>query len=86
MNSGSVRGAAKPINTLAHRGLVSGWLRAGGSHDVQSFLTTVAHQQDEYPDATDPRCPLFKIGLAAYLTEESIPGCLPKPAKYSGFL
>ena len=29
-------------------------LRARGSHDVHSFWSTDAHQQDQYPNATDP--------------------------------
>jgi hypothetical protein len=65
-DSGSVRGAVKPITSMALSGLPSDWLRAGGSHDVQSSLTTDAQQQDEYPTATDPL-------LTYRLTEESIP-------------
>jgi hypothetical protein len=74
MNSGSVRGAVKPKPSLASQGLFFGWLRVRGSHDVQSSSTKDAHQQDEYPDATDSRCLPIKIRPIAYLTEESIPG------------
>ncbi len=66
MNSGSVRGAVKPITNVAIAGLPSDWLRAGGSHDVQSSFTKAAHQQDEYPTATEPL-------VISRLTEESIP-------------
>jgi hypothetical protein len=66
MISGSVRDAEKPITIVAARGLFSVWLRVRGSHDVQSSRSTDAHQQDGYPDATEP--------LLTYpLTEESIP-------------
>jgi hypothetical protein len=66
MISGSVRDAGKPITNVAQAGLPSVWLRVRGSHDVQSSLSTEAHQQDGYPDATEP--------LLTYpLTEESIP-------------
>lgn len=66
MNSASVRGAVKPITNVALTGLPSDWLRAGGSHDVQSSGSSDAHQQDEYPTATEPL-------LTSRLTEESIP-------------
>jgi hypothetical protein len=54
MISGSVRGAVKPKLSLASEGHFFGWLRVRGSHDVQSTSSQDAHQQDEYPDATDP--------------------------------
>jgi hypothetical protein len=75
MFSGSVRGAVKPITIVAIKGLRTVWLRAGGSHDVQSSLNTAAHQQDEYPIATDSRCASINIFSSRYLTEESIPDC-----------
>ena len=74
MFSGSVRDAVKPITILAIKSLRTVWLRVGGSHDVQSSLNTVAHQQDEYPIATDSRCSI-NIFSIRYLTEESIPDC-----------
>jgi hypothetical protein len=55
MISGSVRDAVKPITSVAATGPSSVWLRVRGSHDVQSSRSTDAHQQDEYPVATDPR-------------------------------
>ena len=75
MISGSVRGAVKPTTIVANTGLPSGWLRARGSHDVQSSSAKDAQPQDGYPDATDSRCSLLKILASPYLTEESIPDC-----------
>ncbi len=75
MFSGSVRGAVKPITIVAIKGLRTVWLRACGSHDVQSSLNMAAHQQDEYPIATDSRCASINIFSSRYLTEESIPDC-----------
>jgi hypothetical protein len=75
MFSGSVRGAVKPITIVAIKGLRTVWLRAGGSHDVQSPPNTAAHQQDGYPIATDSRCSLINYFPIRFLTEESIPDC-----------
>ena len=74
MISGSVRDAEKPITIVAFKGLRTVWLRVRGSHDVQSTHFAAAHQQDEYPIATDLRCSNPK-SLNRYLTEESIPDC-----------
>ena len=75
MFSGSVRGAVKPITIVALKSFRTVWLRVGGSHDVQSTLHKAAHQQDEYPIATDSRCSSINIFSIRYLTEESIPDC-----------
>ena len=79
MISGSVRGAVKPITIVALHGHPIGWLRARGSHDVQSSSSVDAHQQDEYPDATDFRCSLVKVTSLTPLTEESIPDSYASP-------
>jgi hypothetical protein len=75
MISGSVRGAVKPITIVAIKSLRTVWLRVGGSHDVQSSDFAAAHQQDEYPIATDSRWSSINIFSIRYLTEESIPDC-----------
>jgi hypothetical protein len=72
MISGSVRDTVKPVTNMAVSGLPTDWLRVCGSHDVQSS-TSDAHQQDEYPTATDSRCSTIKIASKHHLTEESIP-------------
>src|ERR1700722_16306997 len=75
MISGSVRGAAKPITIVASKGPQTVWLRVRGSHDVQSSHFAAAHQQDEYPAATDSRCSSINFFSNRYLTVESIPDC-----------
>ena len=72
MISDSVRNTVKPVTNVASLGLPTDWLRARGSHDVQSSLPD-AHKQDEYPNATDPCWSLIKIISKIHLTEESIP-------------
>jgi hypothetical protein len=72
MISGSVRDTVKPVTNVAASGLRTDWLRVCGSHDVQSSAND-AHQQDEYPTATDSRCSTGKIISKNQLTEESIP-------------
>jgi hypothetical protein len=75
MFGGPDRGAVKSITIVAIKGLRTVWLRAGGSHDVQSSPNTAAHQQDGYPIATDSRCSLISFFSTRFLTEESIPDC-----------
>jgi hypothetical protein len=72
MISGSVRDTVKPVTNVAVSGLRTDWLRVRGSHDVQSSSLD-AHQQDEYPTATDSRCSDGKIISKYLLTGESIP-------------
>jgi hypothetical protein len=71
MISGSVRDTVKPVTSMAVSGLRTDWLRVCGSHDVQSSSTEAAHQQDEYPTATDSRCSAEKIISKHPLTEAS---------------
>jgi hypothetical protein len=75
MISGSVRDAVKSITIVALKGSRTVWLRVRGSHDVQSPLSSAAHQQDGYPLATDSRCSSLNFFSNRYLTEESIPDC-----------
>jgi hypothetical protein len=75
MISGSVRDAVKPITIVAFKGPRTVWLRVRGSHDVQSSDFAAAHQQDEYPIATDSHWSSIKLFFNALLTEESIPDC-----------
>jgi hypothetical protein len=72
MISGSVRDTVKPVTNVAVPGLRTDWLRVCGSHDVQSSSLD-AHQQDEYPTATESRCSAMNINSKHHLTEESIP-------------
>jgi hypothetical protein len=67
MISESVRGAVKPITIVAAKASPA---VGSAPADLMMFRAalTRAHQQDEYPTATDPL-------LTHPLTQESIPDC-----------
>ena len=70
MISGSVRDAEKSITSVATK---ASPVFGSASADLmmsRAPLSTDAHQQDGYPDATESRCSLSTIPKSPYLTED----------------